>query len=41
MYFESSQEEYEVEEIRDERFIKGKPYYLIKWKGYPNEQCTW
>jgi hypothetical protein len=33
--------EYEVEEIRMEKRVgKGKAY-LVKWKGYPEEECTW
>lgn len=38
--------EYEVEEILDEetkKTTRGQPkkYYLIKWKGYGMEDCTW
>ena len=35
--------EYEVEEIRMEKQVgrsKAKSY-LVKWKGYPEEECTW
>lgn len=35
--------EYEVEEICMEKQIsrnKAKSY-LVKWKGYPEEECTW
>jgi len=39
---ESEEEEYEVEEILDGRVRKGKTEYLIKWKGYDNEEDnTW
>lgn len=32
---------YEVERIVDKRKYKGKVEYLIKWKGYSNEENTW
>ena len=32
---------YEVEKIMDRRIVKGKKEYLIKWKGYPENQSTW
>ena len=34
-------EEYEVEAIIDSRLSQGKLQYLVKWKGYPNEEMTW
>ena len=34
-------EYYDVEKILDKKRIRGKYRYLIKWKGYPMEQCTW
>jgi len=38
----SDGEEYEVEKILDKRMKKGKAEYLIKWKGYDNEDDnTW
>jgi hypothetical protein len=38
---EDNPEEYEVEEIRDKRMIKGKVHYLIKWTGWPSEYNQW
>ena len=32
---------YEVENILKKRIIKGKREYLIKWKGYPDNESTW
>lgn len=34
-------EEWEIEEIRDEKQIQGEPYFYIKWKGWPSEYNTW
>lgn len=34
--------EYEVEEIRmDKKNGRGPKSYLVKWKGYSDEECTW
>lgn len=39
---ESDVESFEVEEIRNKRITKkGKTEYLIKWKGYPEQENTW
>jgi hypothetical protein len=38
---EDDPEEYEIEEIRDKRMIKGKAHYLIKWVGWPSEYNQW
>jgi hypothetical protein len=35
------EEEYEVEEVRDERKISGETHYLVKWKGWPSEYNQW
>ena len=35
------EEKYTVEEIRDEKTFNGVKEYLIKWLGYPDEDCTW
>lgn len=31
-------EEYEVESILNKRIVKGETKYLIRWKGWPEEQ---
>jgi hypothetical protein len=33
--------EYEVERIIDKKIKHGKPYYMIKWKGYPSSDNSW
>ena len=32
---------YEVERISDRRIVGGKKQYLIKWKGYSDNESTW
>jgi chromobox protein 1 len=32
---------YIVEVIRDQKMVKGKFYYQVKWEGFPEEQNTW
>ncbi|CAI2174192.1 19138_t:CDS:2 [Funneliformis geosporum] len=34
-------EVYEVEAVLEHNKSKGKTYYLIKWKGYSQEESTW
>lgn len=34
-------EDYIVEKVVDKRNVKGKIQYLLKWKGYPDEENTW
>jgi len=34
----ASKKEYEVEEILDGRERRGKPKYLVRWKGYTAEE---
>ncbi|EAN30750.1 Chromo (CHRromatin Organization MOdifier) domain protein [Theileria parva strain Muguga] len=38
---ENDDDEFEVEDVLDFKYVKGKPKYLIKWKGYPPEDNTW
>ena len=33
--------EYEVEAILDSKLIRGKPHFLVKWKGYGDHENTW
>ncbi|XP_045458862.1 chromobox protein homolog 5-like [Melitaea cinxia] len=37
----SSEEEYIVEKVLNKRTVKGKVQYLLKWKGYKEEESTW
>lgn len=34
-------DEYEVEEVRDERKINDETHFLVKWKGWPSEYNQW
>jgi len=35
------QKEYEIEKILNRRDVRGKPKYLVRWKGYMAEEDTW
>lgn len=37
----SQEDEYHVEKILNKRTVRGKVQYLIKWRGYPESDCTW
>jgi hypothetical protein len=37
----NGEEEYEVEEIINDRTYRRKRQYLIKWKGYPASENSW
>ena len=37
----ASKKEYEVEKILDRRERRGKPKYLVRWKGYTAEEDIW
>ena len=36
-----SKDEYEVERILNYKQVSGRPYYLVKWKGYDTSENTW
>jgi hypothetical protein len=38
---EEESEIYEVEKVMGERIKRGKTEFLVKWKGYPDEEMTW
>lgn len=38
---DSNDDVYDVEAIVNDRILKGRKQYLIKWLGYPSDQNTW
>lgn len=38
---DSNPEEYVVEKVVDKKIVKGKISYLLKWKGYADDENTW
>lgn len=41
MHKEIEQKFFEVEKVIDKRFVKGRPEYKVKWKGYSEGESTW
>ena len=37
----NGEEEYQIEEIIDERINRRKKQYLVKWLGYPVSENSW
>jgi len=37
----NNEEEYEVENILDSKILRGKRFFLIKWRGYDSSENTW
>jgi hypothetical protein len=35
------EQEWEVEEVKDEAILKGIKHYLVKWEGWPTEYNLW
>lgn len=37
----NTEQEYKVKQILDHKQVSGKPYYLVKWRGYDTSENTW
>jgi hypothetical protein len=37
---DDTEQEYKVKEILSHKQVSGKPYYLVKWKGYDTSENT-
>ena len=35
------EDEYDVEKILDEKKVREKPQYLVKWLGYEDKKNSW
>ena len=38
---DETDDHYEVEKILDHKIWRGKIEYFVKWKGYPDSECSW
>ena len=38
---DGNEPEWEIEFIKDSKWIRGRLHFLIKWQGYPQEESTW
>ena len=37
----SEEEDFVVEAVLGKKTVKGKPQFLLKWRGYPASEATW
>ena len=37
----SDEEDFVVEAVLGKKTVKGKPQFLLKWRGYPASEATW